>query len=121
MKKMYYQDMFLKMVEPLKPHYSKDCAHLELGAAAAGYGRPNRGKGGVDTATAARSPEWRDSHGFCGGWFRTGPAEARMKVFCRFTGKASLRARTRSRGHTGGIYTTRISGWSKWLRSATGS
>ena len=104
MKKLYYQNMFLKMVEPLKPHYSKDCAHLELG---------------LDTA--ARSPEWRDSHGFCGGWFRTGPAEARMKVFCRFTGKAFLRARTRSRRHTGGIYTTRISGWSKWLRSATGS
>ena len=38
MKKLYYQNMFLKMVEPLKPHYSKDCAHLELGAAAAGYG-----------------------------------------------------------------------------------
>lgn len=38
MKKLYYQNMFLKMAEPLKPHYSKDCAHLELGAAAAGYG-----------------------------------------------------------------------------------
>ena len=36
--KAYYQGLLLNMVEPLKPHYSKDCAHLELGAAAAGYG-----------------------------------------------------------------------------------
>ena len=36
--KAYYQGLLLNMVEPLKPHYSEDCAHLELGAAAAGYG-----------------------------------------------------------------------------------
>ena len=36
--KAYYQGLLLNMAEPLKPHYSKDCAHLELGAAAAGYG-----------------------------------------------------------------------------------
>ena len=47
MKKLYYQNMFLKMVEPLKPHYSKDCALLELGAAAAGFGRQVGGVEGL--------------------------------------------------------------------------
>ncbi len=36
--KTYYQEMLLHLVEPLKKHYSKDCASLQLGAFAAGYG-----------------------------------------------------------------------------------
>lgn len=36
--KAYYQKLLLNMMEPLKKHYSEDCAVLELGAAAAGYG-----------------------------------------------------------------------------------
>ena len=71
MEKSYYQDLFLSLLEPLKKHYSRDCAYLELGAAAAGYGSRIAGMEGFC--------------GFCGGWYRTGPVGARMKVFCRFT------------------------------------
>ncbi len=56
--KAYYQGLLLNMAEPLKPHYSKDCAIWS-------WGRPR-----LDTA--ARSPEWRDSHGFVGAGFVLG-------------------------------------------------
>lgn len=41
-----YQRMLLRMVEPLKEHYSEGCASLPLGAAAAGYGNQVAGMEG---------------------------------------------------------------------------
>lgn len=44
--KVYYQSMLLKLMEPLKSHYSEGCANLQLGAAAAGYGNKIAGMEG---------------------------------------------------------------------------
>lgn len=38
MDRAYYQNLLLRLIEPLKSHYSESCARLDLGAFAAGYG-----------------------------------------------------------------------------------
>lgn len=47
--KAYYQGLLLNMAEPLKPHYSKDCAHLELGGGRGWIRQPDRRNGGILT------------------------------------------------------------------------
>lgn len=56
--KTYYREMLLNLVEPLKKHYSKDCASLELGAFAAGYGNRIAGMEGFSRILWGMASYW---------------------------------------------------------------
>lgn len=56
--KNQFQRLFLDMVDPLKCHYSKGKARLELGAAAAGYGSRIAGMEGFSRILWGLVPYW---------------------------------------------------------------
>lgn len=56
--KAYYEEMLLKMVEPLKIHFSEGKSRLELGAAAAGYGCRIAGMEGFSRLLWGLAPYW---------------------------------------------------------------
>lgn len=103
--KTYYQEMLLHLVEPLKKHYSKDCASLQLGAFAAGYG--------------SRLPEWKGFPVFYGAWYPTGLAEKKMKASCRFTKRDYAKEPTLHLKDIGETCIIKTRGWLRWRRSVT--
>ena len=56
--KQYYQTMLLDMVRPLIGHYSKESAHLNLGATAAAYGNQIAGMEGFSRVLWGLVPFW---------------------------------------------------------------
>lgn len=56
--KRYYEEMLLRMVEPLKKHYSEDCTSLNLGAFAAGYGNRIAGMEGFSRVLWGMASYW---------------------------------------------------------------
>lgn len=59
MNKSEYQQMLMKLLNPLKDKYSKECAHLKLGANTAGYGSHIAGMEGFSRVLWGLVPYWR--------------------------------------------------------------
>lgn len=81
--KTYYQEMLLHLVEPLKKHYSKDCASLQLGAFAAGYGNRIAGMEGFSRVLWGMVSYW------AGGGKDESLLPVYQKGFCEGTNPAS--------------------------------
>ncbi len=59
MNKSEYQQMLMKLLNPLKDKYSEECAHLRLGANTAGYGSYIAGMEGFSRVLWGLVPYWR--------------------------------------------------------------